>query len=84
MIQEIKDQLPCSQKPGCVVASVGGGGLLTGKFPGKNDSQVGSSPLKDTSETLGGHLHFIWDTHNKSLVFDSSYTFHQTNFSDGQ
>ena len=62
MIQEIKDQLPSSQKPGCVVASVGGGGLLTGKFPGKNDSQVGSSPLASTLKTLDGQLYLICDT----------------------
>ena len=29
---------------------------------GKNDSQVGSQPSAGTRETLGGHLHFIWDT----------------------
>ena len=42
---------------------------------GKNDSQVGSPPLAGTRETLGGHLHFIWDT-PESLVFHSNYTCH--------
>ena len=42
---------------------------------GKNDSQVGSPPSVGTRETLGGHLHFIWDT-PESLVFHSNYTCH--------
>ena len=42
---------------------------------GKSDSKVGSPPSAGTRETLGGHLHFIWDT-PESLVFHFSYTCH--------
>ena len=42
--------------------------LLKIKSFGKNDSA-------GTRETLGGHLHFFWDT-SESLVFHFSYTWH--------
>ena len=42
--------------------------LLKIKSFGKNDSA-------GTRETLGGHLHFIWDT-PESLEFHSNYTCH--------
>jgi L-serine/L-threonine ammonia-lyase len=36
MIEEIREQLPSSVKPGAIFASVGGGGLLGGIFLGCN------------------------------------------------
>ena len=40
---------------------------------GKNDAQFGSQPLANTRGTLGGHLHFIWDT-LESPEIQSNYT----------
>ena len=42
---------------------------------GKNDSQFGSQPLVGTRGTLGGHLHFIWDTLESPEV-QSNYICH--------
>ncbi|CAG7723597.1 unnamed protein product [Allacma fusca] len=60
MIQEIKEELPPGTVPSCIVASVGGGGLLTGILNEINRNGWGSVPVVAT-ETFGAHCF------NKSL-----------------